>query len=946
MLSLGLIAVLAWLWLLLWHGGGLGGFWRIHPPSRYPAPKLWPSVVAVVPARNEAAVIAHAVKSLLRQDYPGDFHVVVVDDNSTDDTATIARDAAALLGASDRLSVITGSPLPTGWVGKVWAMEQGLQAANRLSPTYVLFSDADIWHGTSALCGVVSEAEAGALALTSRMVRLRVENCPERWIIPAFVYFFRLLYPFEQVAKPTSSVAGAAGGCMLVQRAALRAAGDMAAIKGALIDDCALARLLKDHGGRLALRLGDDSQSIRPYEGMGELWLMIARSAYTQLRASPLLLAGSLAGLALLFLAPSGAVLMGIMTATPSLMLLGLAAWAMMAATYAPMLRYYRQPLWHGVALPVVAAFYMAATLDSARRHYSGTGGAWKGRVHTQGSGLGDRGSARYSSGKDKGDENFPVGSWLIAKPLRRHVHAFYRFARQADDVADSATVSPQEKLHQLDMMAAVLVGEGDDSQAPAAAALRRSLAETGVPNTHALELLQAFRQDARQTRYADFASLMAYCRLSAAPVGRYLLDLHGEDHATWPASDALCAALQIINHLQDCGDDYRTINRVYIPEDLLQAAGLTVEALARPAASPALRGVLDQVIALTAPLVATAQTLAPGVKNVGLRRESAVIAALAERLLVTVRRRDPLATRATLGLWGIMAGTVTGLWRSRHTATPLQAHIEGIVRRSGTSFYHGMRMLSRPQQHAMYAVYAFCRVVDDIADNPAPMADKRAGLERWRAEIAALYAGTATDPIAVALKEVIAPYGLRQEDFLAVIDGCAMDADEGGFHPDWATLTLYCDRVAGAVGRLSVNIFGAGGPEGVAVANALGRALQLTNILRDVREDAAMGRLYLPSEVLLAHGITSRDPLVIADHPALAAVCQTVGEDAQRAFAQAYRAMAACPRPAMRPARLMAASYHALLHKIAAQGWRPSHPVIKVNKFVKLWFVLRHGLV
>jgi farnesyl-diphosphate farnesyltransferase len=267
-----------------------------------------------------------------------------------------------------------------------------------------------------------------------------------------------------------------------------------------------------------------------------------------------------------------------------------------------------------------------------------------------------------HPSGKGSGDENFPVGSLLIAASLRPHVHAFYRFARNADDVADAPDLPPEDKLRRLDRMGAVLDGApGDD--APAAAAMRRSLQETAVPPVHCHELLGAFRQDATKQRYADWKDLMAYCRLSAAPVGRYLLDLHGEDHATWPAADALCDALQVINHLQDCGDDYRRLDRVYVPLDMLAAEGADVGELGGSACSPALRRALDQMIERTGALVHEAGRLPGGVRSRGLRAESAVIIALAGRLLVRLARHDPLAGRVKLGAGSIALAVAGGLF-------------------------------------------------------------------------------------------------------------------------------------------------------------------------------------------------------------------------------------------------------------------------------------------
>ncbi|HWD59817.1 MAG TPA: squalene synthase HpnC, partial [Stellaceae bacterium] len=251
-------------------------------------------------------------------------------------------------------------------------------------------------------------------------------------------------------------------------------------------------------------------------------------------------------------------------------------------------------------------------------------------------------------SGKGRGDENFPVGSFLIRKDLRPHVHAFYRFARNADDIADNPHLAAEDKLRRLDRMGEILAGApGDD--APAASAMRASLAVTGTTAQHCHDVLRAFRLDASKLRYKDWDDLMAYCRYSASPVGRQLLDLHGESRDTWPASDALCSALQVLNHLQDCGDDYRALDRVYLPLELMAAAGITVDALVARAANPGLRQVLDSLLDSTDRLIATAAGLPGGVAARGLRWESATIVALARRLSRRLRRGDPLATRIAL---------------------------------------------------------------------------------------------------------------------------------------------------------------------------------------------------------------------------------------------------------------------------------------------------------
>ena len=270
-------------------------------------------------------------------------------------------------------------------------------------------------------------------------------------------------------------------------------------------------------------------------------------------------------------------------------------------------------------------------------------------------------GTVETPSGKGRGGENFPVGSWLIRRDLRSHVHAFYRFARNADDIADNPALTADDKVRRLDRMAAILDGApGSDS--PAASAMRASLAETSVTAQHCHDVLHAFRLDATKLRYRDWDDLMEYCRYSAAPVGRQLLDLHSESHDTWPPSDALCAALQVLNHLQDCVADCRTLDRVYLPLDDLAAGGCTVEALEAPRASPGLRRVIDALLDRTETLIATARGLPPRVNARGLRWESAVIVALAARLARRLRHGDPLATRVKLGKNDFAAAFLTGI--------------------------------------------------------------------------------------------------------------------------------------------------------------------------------------------------------------------------------------------------------------------------------------------
>ena len=264
-------------------------------------------------------------------------------------------------------------------------------------------------------------------------------------------------------------------------------------------------------------------------------------------------------------------------------------------------------------------------------------------------------------SGKDKGDENFPVASLLIARELRPHVHAYYNYARNADDISDNTMLSAPEKLARLDAMESSLTGQQTGSS-PSAEKLRESLAQSGVSVTHARELLTAFRQDVTKTRYETWEELMDYCRYSAAPVGRYVLDLHGESNDTWAASDALCASLQVLNHMQDCAKDLRELDRCYIPQDWLRAQGLTTDDLARSATSPALRIVFNQMLEATEKLNEHAADLPKRVRSRRLRMECAIICHLARRLTVLLKQGDPLATRVKLGKPDMFAATLHSL--------------------------------------------------------------------------------------------------------------------------------------------------------------------------------------------------------------------------------------------------------------------------------------------
>ena len=369
----------AWLVLFL----GRGAFWRADqrlPPRESNPRRSWPEVTAVVPARNEAEGIGACVTALLRQDYPGVLRVIVVDDQSTDGTAKCAREAARQMDASSRLEVLTGTPLPENWAGKVWAMDQGVTAAGRVPLLW--FTDGDIVHGPDVLQRLVTRIEDRDLSLVSLMVMLSCRGFWERLLIPPFIFFFQMLYPFPWVNDPHRTLAGAAGGCMLLRREALEKAGGFAAMRAARIDDCTLAALLKPHGA-IWLGLGTESHSLRDYRQLGEIWRMVARSAYVQLRFSPWRLLGATLVMAFLYAGPVGGLLYGLWTENVWLAMPALLAGLLMLTAYVPTLRLYSlNPLW-AFSLPIAALFYTLMTLDSARRHYGGRGGAWKGRHYS-----------------------------------------------------------------------------------------------------------------------------------------------------------------------------------------------------------------------------------------------------------------------------------------------------------------------------------------------------------------------------------------------------------------------------------------------------------------------------------------------------------------------------------------------------------------------------------
>ena len=409
LLAVGCLSLAIWLYLAV----GRGNFWRLHEfdddTANHESPIAWPPVVAIIPARNEATTIAQVLASLLKQNYAGEFSVVLVDDHSEDATAQIARQAASELGAESRVNIRTAPALPPGWTGKLWALNTGTAIFGKSgtaisgcppttsispgppitsrtasndpvlpisSPTYYWFTDADIVHAPDTLCRLVARAECDHLDLASLMVLLQAKALPERALIPAFLFFFLKLYPPHWIADPKTRTAGAAGGCILLRREALGRIGGFAAIRNDVIDDCALARAVKRIGGRLWMGLTRASVSLRAYTTFAEIRDLIARTAFTQLSYSPLLLLGTLLGMFLTYLAP--VMLMFVPHRAPQI--LGASTWLLMSLLYLPTIRFYRKsPAW-AFTLPFVALFYSYATFLSAARYYLGRGAQWKGR--------------------------------------------------------------------------------------------------------------------------------------------------------------------------------------------------------------------------------------------------------------------------------------------------------------------------------------------------------------------------------------------------------------------------------------------------------------------------------------------------------------------------------------------------------------------------------------
>jgi phytoene/squalene synthetase len=433
----------------------------------------------------------------------------------------------------------------------------------------------------------------------------------------------------------------------------------------------------------------------------------------------------------------------------------------------------------------------------------------------------------------------------------------------------------------------------------------------------HALHLLQAFRADATNRPCRSWSDLLAYCLFSAAPVGRFLLELHGETRAARTPADALCIALQILNHLQDARADHTQLQRYYVPLDWLAEAGLGVEALDEVRTSPALRAVFDRVLDRVDRLLDKAAALPGRLADAGLRREAGAILAIARALAHRLRRNDPLARRVRLG----RAATAFHAARGALAAA-------GLRPRRGSSFALAMRLLGPRRRGALLRLHGFAKLLDDVADGDAARPAKRDALAAWHREIDAAAAGEANDPATRAVAADWRAYALPIAELHALVDGLAMDVDDPRA-PDRVTLALYCRRVAGSVGLLTLPVFGCDGPAERRYALALGEALQLTNILRDLGEDAARGRLYVAREWLLAAGLDPAEaPTALIAAPGFGRARRALADAVGERFAAAEAALEGCDRRRLLPARAMAAVYRRLLERlrggdrVARGGW------------------------
>jgi phytoene synthase len=538
---------------------------------------------------------------------------------------------------------------------------------------------------------------------------------------------------------------------------------------------------------------------------------------------------------------------------------------------------------------------------------------------------------------KQPRDENFPVASLMLSPAHRDAVLAFYGFARLADDIADAPDLGAAEKLERLDALEQALIS--GDAAVPQAARLH------AVDKTHkagivqARSLLRAFRQDVVKARYSEWSELVGYCRFSANPVGRFLLALHREPVTAQAPADALCTALQILNHLQDCGKDQERLGRIYIPLRWMMGAG-SEKAFFEPSRTAIRRSVFDAVLDRVDQMIDQAQSLPEHLQNRRLRAQSIATIGVARRLSERLRHTDPVLERVQVSKADVCRAFMRGLGGT--IRRPAQSDPEvtaAMVRRSGSSFRLGMQSLGHERRRAMHAVYAFCRAVDDIADGAAPASEKRAFLREWRRELDRLHRAPET-PIGRELARASSLFKLPVEECHALLDGMEMDsADRVRLATDY-DLNLYGRRVAGSVGALSIRIFGA--PSAHDFAVGLGRTLQLVNILRDVDEDAACERVYVPLSRLAQLGVQDAPAAALVADPRFARVCANLAEEAQSGFAAADMALRHLDRRALKPAILMMENYRRVLDRLQARGWGVRQGKLRLSAADRLHLLTR----
>ncbi|WP_424814307.1 squalene/phytoene synthase family protein [Roseococcus sp. YIM B11640] len=521
--------------------------------------------------------------------------------------------------------------------------------------------------------------------------------------------------------------------------------------------------------------------------------------------------------------------------------------------------------------------------------------------------------AAPETPNRDHDTENFPTASLILAKPVRAKVMAFYRFVRTADDIADSPSLPPEEKLARLDAMEATL----DDPSIP--------LKRLEVGTEEARLMLSAFRQDSRQARYADWEALEDYCARSADPVGRMLLRLHGTDSPeAKDAADGLSTALQILNHLQDLVPDREKLDRVYLPQSWLALAG--GEAAFFESGNAQRREILDAALDRVEDELDRASALPRLIAARRLRFQSAMTIGLARRLLGKLRAADPVLGRVALTKTDFLKEMAAAGFAAPSDAVIVSQRVS----RAGSSFARGMATLKGERRRALWAVYAFCRVVDDIADSRMPEGEKRRLLSAWRRKL--------TSPDCALSRELLwarQAFEIPITECEAMIAGMETDAGDRVRLPDEAALDLYCRRVAGSVGAMSVRIFG--DPEAEAWGLALGHTFQLTNILRDVDEDALRERVYIPATVLRKAGIPEGPAKSIVTHPAFASICKELAGRAVAGFAQAEAMLPRHDMEALRPARVMMWGYRRILDHMLARGWSGVRERARLTKGEKL---------